>query len=153
MRFTANQSLKIISGELAPPNNMFIDLVAQIALEKSIEFFENPKETTIGDNATEEEQEIFDNYNIYLEKFYNISESVIKNHSRIYTKLLKIVVTQFSANFGYAGFNNATENGNDNFWETKTTEVMTRSLELLAGIRKKEKISYEIFKEKKPKKQ
>ena len=143
MAFTANQALTIISGELAPPNNLFIDLVAQVALEKSIEFYNNAKtvDPVLPDAPTVEET----NAQRYLNKHYRFANDIINNNSATWIKTMKVVVTQLSASNSYNPFVVATSEGNDNLWENKTTEVMARSLEILAEIKETEKTAYDAI--------
>jgi len=152
--FKAYESLLMISGKLQPPNILdhnnvdrkvkFFDLVTQIALEKAIEIYQNPKVIpALSANPSEAEQKAFDDASNYLNKIYRTADKIIDNDGNTFRKLLKLVVTQFSELYNFQVFVTKTQEGNINYWETRTTESMLKAIELLSGIKADEKTAYD----------
>lgn len=153
-QFKAYESLLMISGKLQPPNITdhnnkeskvkFFDLVSQIALEEAIKLYQNPKTIpALGENPTAQEQSNFDASNRYLNKMLKACDKIIDNDGDTFRKLLKLVVTQFSELYSFQVFVTKTEEGNINYWETKTTEAMLKAIEIFAGIKVDEKTAYD----------
>lgn len=129
MALSIKEELELINGTANVTRTTDLkDLIHQVALGESLEFYDSAKDTTDNSLATS-----------YKNKFYQISDRVLKQDEVVIKALVRIVIAIIAKQtFTYSQVLGA----DDPTWEDFVKDQMDEAFEYLSGIKADEKAAY-----------
>ena len=130
MGLTATEQLRLINGEVKPPETDLLTLTHQTAFIYAKSFYDNYKEFEGGANPLAQE---------YLNKMFGISDSVLHNYSDTIERVNRMVVVII----GTVAADIATvEAATQSQWEGFVLDQMDEALEYVSSVKRNEKAEY-----------
>lgn len=126
---TATEQLQLMDGTVAPPECDLLTLVHQTAFIYAKSFYDNYKEF---DGAT------YPDAQEYLNKMFNVTNSVLGNNATTIARLNRMVVVIIGSVATLAQVTAATQSE----WETFVLDQMDEALEYIISVKRDEKAEY-----------
>ncbi len=139
MALTKIEELAILAGTIKPPTVELNDLINQIAVAEAIKFMDNHKIFDVLDiSDTLKPVSINAKAAAYKDKLITVSSAGIKSSI---AGINKIIVSVMGTGVTSAQLAGAT----DSQWETFIENEMFRAFEIIAIVRRQEKIDYDAM--------
>ncbi len=143
MAITSITQIKLITGEVSPPETTFDALIHQTAYMFAINFYNTYKEFETVDNTDPENPvQINVKANAYLTKMFNVCQQALTSNSdaiKRLTRLMSVIIGEvISDEAALDGMHNA----NKAIWESFTASKMDEAFEYYSNVRKDEKAGY-----------
>jgi len=130
MGLTATEQLKLINGEVKPPETDLLELTHQTAVIYAKSFYDTYKEF---DGAT------YPLAQEYLNKMFGVSNGLLHNYADVIDRVNRMVIVIIG---DVAPSLAVVENANQTQWEGFVLDQMDEALEYVSGVKRNEKEEY-----------
>jgi len=138
MALTATEQLKIMSGEVKPPETDLLTLVHQTAFIFAKSFYDTYKEFPLNDSG-EPPFPINGFANMYLNKMLGVCVDILSNNIKTIERINRMVVVILGSVAPDIGI---VENATQIQWESFVLDQMDDALEYISDVRRNEKAEY-----------